>query len=84
MNHLSFFVNIVFSYGSSNQAYVLFSDADKARKHGLDEFVTADPCKYDHADHFKLLQTLTLDYRLNVTYTQLVSHVSVNHGLCRP
>ena len=47
-------------------------DADRARKHGLDEFVQANPCRFDHADLFKTLQTLTLDYRLNDAYTCLV------------
>jgi len=46
-------------------------DADRARKHGLDEYVQADPCRSDHAYLFKTLQTLTLDYRLNDAYTCL-------------
>lgn len=49
------------------------ADADRARKHGLDEYVTADPCKFNHASLFKTLQTLTLDYRLNDAYTCLVA-----------
>ena len=52
-------------------------DADRARKHGLDEYVTADPCKFNHANLFKTLQTLTLDYRLNDAYTCLVSREPV-------
>jgi hypothetical protein len=55
-------------------------DADRARKHGLDEFVQADPCSYNHAELFKILQTLTLDYRLNDTYTCLVCQVKINTG----
>nr|XP_018896820.1 PREDICTED: calcium-dependent secretion activator isoform X5 [Bemisia tabaci] len=46
-------------------------DADKARKHGMEEFISADPCKFDHASLFKTLQTLTLDYRLNDPYCSL-------------
>ncbi|GAU94345.1 hypothetical protein RvY_06135-2 [Ramazzottius varieornatus] len=46
-------------------------DADKARKHGMDEFIQADPCQFDHADLFKILQTLTLDYRLNDMFASL-------------
>ncbi|KAK2147526.1 hypothetical protein LSH36_548g01000 [Paralvinella palmiformis] len=46
-------------------------DADKARKLGLDQFVQADPCKFNHHHFFKVLQTLTLDYRLNDAYTCL-------------
>ncbi|KAL1130036.1 hypothetical protein AAG570_012979 [Ranatra chinensis] len=46
-------------------------DADRARKHGMEEFISADPCKFDHASLFKMLQTLTLDYRLNDPYCSL-------------
>ncbi|XP_013399919.1 calcium-dependent secretion activator 1 [Lingula anatina] len=46
-------------------------DADRARKHGLDDFVLAEPYKFDHAVLFKKLQTLTLDYRLEDAYTCL-------------
>lgn len=52
---------------------VCWSDVDRARKHGLDEFVQAEPSKYDHADFFRSLQSLTLDYRLNDAFTCLVS-----------
>jgi hypothetical protein len=48
------------------------ADADRARKHGLDEFVQANPVMFDHHDLFAMLQTLTLDYRLNDAYTCLV------------
>jgi len=47
-------------------------DADKARKHGLDEFVQASPSKFDHHEFFSLLQRLTLDYRLSDQFTCLV------------
>lgn len=53
------------------------TDADRARKHGLDEFVQAYPCDFDHHDFFKMLQTLTLDYRLNDAYTCLVRHLEL-------
>ena len=53
--------------------HVPVTDADRARKHGLDEFVQANPCVFDHHELFKILQTLTLDYRLNDAYTCLVS-----------
>ena len=45
---------------------------DKARKLGLDEFVQANPSKFQHAELFRSLQKLTLDYRLNDIYTCLV------------
>ncbi|XP_044742192.1 calcium-dependent secretion activator isoform X2 [Chrysoperla carnea] len=46
-------------------------DADRARKHGMEDFISADPCTFDHASLFKLLQNLTLDYRLNDPYCSL-------------
>ncbi|XP_015112317.1 calcium-dependent secretion activator isoform X2 [Diachasma alloeum] len=46
-------------------------DADRARKHGMEDFISADPCKFDHATIFKFLQNLTLDYRLNDPYCSL-------------
>jgi len=52
---------------------LFLTDADRARKHGLDEFVQANPCTFEHHDFFMTLQTLTLDYRLNDAYTCLVS-----------
>ncbi|XP_053378000.1 calcium-dependent secretion activator 1-like isoform X21 [Mercenaria mercenaria] len=56
---------------SNTQISRMQGDADRARKHGLDEFVQAYPCDFDHHDFFKMLQTLTLDYRLNDAYTCL-------------
>ncbi|XP_074661800.1 calcium-dependent secretion activator 1-like isoform X2 [Tubulanus polymorphus] len=56
---------------SNSQISRMQGDADRARKHGLDEFVQADPCAFHHHDLFKVLQTLTLDYRLNDAYTCL-------------
>lgn len=58
---------------SQNSAFAKTAGDDKAKKHGMEDFVTADPCKYDHATLFKLLQSLTLDYRLNDPYASLVS-----------
>lgn len=46
-------------------------DADKARKHGLDEFVTSVPGNFDHHDLFQVLQRLTLEHRLNDQFTSL-------------
>ncbi|XP_076448104.1 calcium-dependent secretion activator 1-like [Babylonia areolata] len=56
---------------SNTQISRMQGDADRARKHGLDEFVLANPCHFSHSDLFKMLQTLTLDYRLGDTYTCL-------------
>ncbi|XP_026839101.1 calcium-dependent secretion activator isoform X3 [Drosophila erecta] len=46
-------------------------DADKARKHGMEDFISTDPCNFDHATLFKTLQNLTLEYRLNDPYASL-------------
>ncbi|XP_029105777.1 calcium-dependent secretion activator 1-like isoform X2 [Scleropages formosus] len=46
-------------------------DADRAQKHGMDEFISANPCSFDHASLFEILQRLTLDYRLNDSYSCL-------------
>lgn len=52
---------------------ILFcTDADRARKHGMEDFISADPCQFDHASLFKTLQNLTLEYRLNDPYCSLV------------
>lgn len=48
-------------------------DADKARKHGMEDFISADPCTFDHATIFRILQSLTLDFRLNDPYASLVN-----------
>ncbi|XP_042363466.1 calcium-dependent secretion activator 1-like isoform X6 [Plectropomus leopardus] len=42
--------------------------ADRAQKHGMDEFISANPCSFDHASLFEMLQRLTLDHRLNDTF----------------
>ncbi|XP_069793259.1 calcium-dependent secretion activator 1 isoform X2 [Narcine bancroftii] len=45
--------------------------ADRAQKHGMDEFISANPCTFDHATLFETLQRLTLDHRLNDSYSCL-------------
>ncbi|XP_006783159.1 calcium-dependent secretion activator 1 isoform X3 [Neolamprologus brichardi] len=42
--------------------------ADRAQKHGMDEFISANPCSFDHATLFEMMQRLTLDHRLNDTF----------------
>lgn len=54
----------------------IITDADRARKHGMEEYISADPCKYDHHNLFKNLQTQTLDFRLADPYCSLVSERS--------
>ncbi|XP_076236618.1 calcium-dependent secretion activator 1 isoform X2 [Calliopsis andreniformis] len=46
-------------------------DADRAKKHGMEDYISADPCKFDHHILFKFLQNLILDYRLNDPYCSL-------------
>ncbi|KAM6152822.1 calcium-dependent secretion activator 2 isoform 17-T17 [Erethizon dorsatum] len=46
-------------------------DADRFQKHDMDEFISANPCKLDHAFLFRILQRQTLDHRLNDSYSCL-------------
>ncbi|KRZ67921.1 Calcium-dependent secretion activator [Trichinella papuae] len=41
------------------------SGDEQAKKLGIDEFIQADPVKSPHEQYFALLQSLTLNYRLN-------------------
>ena len=50
------------------------TDTDRARKHGMEEYISADPVKFEHAQIFKYLQTLTLDFRLSDPFCSLVNH----------
>lgn len=51
----------------------LSADTDRGQRHGMDEFISANPCRYDHASLFKVLQQQTLEHRLNDSYSCLVS-----------
>ncbi|XP_037078601.1 LOW QUALITY PROTEIN: calcium-dependent secretion activator-like, partial [Pollicipes pollicipes] len=56
----------VMSQGKNTTLSKLQGDADRARKHGMDEFISADPCKFDHASLFQFLQAPELlEHRLN-------------------
>lgn len=50
-----------------------WTDADRAQKHGMDEFISSNPCNFDHASLFETVQRLTLDHRLNDSYSCLAS-----------
>jgi hypothetical protein len=52
---------------------LVFLDSDRSKKLGFDEYIQSDPCKFDHHDLFKTLQTATLDYRLSDPYCSLVN-----------
>ncbi|XP_056293025.1 calcium-dependent secretion activator 1 isoform X1 [Pseudoliparis swirei] len=45
--------------------------ADRAQKHGMDEFISANPSNFDHGSLFEMVQRLTLDHRLNDSYSCL-------------
>ncbi|VVD05998.1 unnamed protein product, partial [Leptidea sinapis] len=49
----------------------IMGDADKARKHGMEDYIQADPCTFDHHQLFSTLQSLTLKYRLQDPYCSL-------------
>ncbi|XP_076620487.1 calcium-dependent secretion activator 1 isoform X2 [Colletes latitarsis] len=44
---------------------------DRVKKHGMEDYISADPCKFDHHGLFKFLQNLILDYRLNDPFCSL-------------
>ncbi|XP_062402190.1 calcium-dependent secretion activator 1 isoform X6 [Sardina pilchardus] len=45
--------------------------ADRAQKHGMDEFISANPCSFDHAALFEMVQRLTLEHRINDSFASL-------------
>ncbi|KFO22586.1 Calcium-dependent secretion activator 1 [Fukomys damarensis] len=54
--------------------------ADRAQKHGMDEFISSNPCNFDHASLFEMVQRLTLDHRLNDSYSCLAkSNLYLKH-----
>lgn len=64
------------SYISLNGVFLYMykrTDADRAQKHGMDEFISSNPCNFDHASLFEMVQRLTLDHRLNDSYSCLAS-----------
>merc|ERR1719431_1602890 len=46
-------------------------DADRARKHGMEEYIAADPITFDHHALFSKLQNLSLDWRLQDPFASL-------------
>merc|ERR1719234_2585339 len=57
--------------GKSNSMNKTQGDADKARKHGMEEYIAADPITFEHHALFKKLQSLSLDWRLNDPFASL-------------
>lgn len=50
-------------------------DHDRARKHGLEDLIQADPSTFNHHVLFEKLQNLTLTHRLNDSYSCLVCYI---------
>ena len=48
------------------------ADNDRARKHGMEEFIALDPVTADHHNMFNDLQKWSLDWRLKDPYASLV------------
>jgi len=47
------------------------SEADRARKHGMEEYIAADPIGFTHHELFSKLQKLSLEWRLNDPFASL-------------
>lgn len=63
---------------SSFSLFRLHGDAERARKHGMQEFITADPCAAPHHLLFRLLQSFTVTYRLQDPVVSLGKLTSLN------
>lgn len=55
------------------QSSLIHFQGDSERKHGMEEFIGADPITFDHALLFKKLQSFSLEWRLHDPYSSLVS-----------
>ena len=58
---------------SSLKMGVFTADTDRARKHGMEEFIAQDPVNADHHTMFSDLQKWSLDWRLIDPFASLVS-----------
>ncbi|XP_066579858.1 calcium-dependent secretion activator 2 isoform X3 [Amia ocellicauda] len=45
--------------------------SERSQKHGMDEFISAMPCKFGHAALFRVLQKQTLQHRMNDSFSCL-------------
>ncbi|XP_050731223.1 calcium-dependent secretion activator-like isoform X4 [Eriocheir sinensis] len=61
----------VMPQGKNSTLSKIQGDADKAKKHGMDEYISADPVRFDHHNLFRVLQSQTLEYRLGDPYCSL-------------
>lgn len=56
---------------STASQLVSSGDGDKVKKNQMEEFIQTDPSVLNHNDFFKLLQSSTLEYRLNDPFCSL-------------
>ncbi|KAK8375190.1 hypothetical protein O3P69_012656 [Scylla paramamosain] len=61
----------VMPQGKNSTLSKIQGDADKAKKHGMDKYIGADPVRFDHHNLFRILQGQTLEYRLVDPYCSL-------------
>ncbi|CAF1368348.1 unnamed protein product [Didymodactylos carnosus] len=59
----------------------VFLHSDRSKKLGFNEYIQSDPCKFEHHDLFKYLQTATLDFQLSDLNCSLKNIVHVRHCL---
>ena len=70
-NKHNLYAKIVFAiYNSIFSRHI--AETDRSRKHGMEEYINADPITFDHHKFFQHLQRLSLDWRLNDPYASLV------------
>ena len=51
----------------------ILAENDRSRKHGMEEYINADPITFEHHKYFEYLQVQCLDWRLCDPYASLVS-----------
>ena len=54
-------------------SYPIIDENDRSRKHGMEEYINADPITFEHHKYFEYLQRQCLDWRLLDPYASLVS-----------
>lgn len=52
--------------------YVSCSGLDPSQRQGVEELISAPPCRFDHAALFTILQKNTLQHRMNDSFSCLV------------
>ena len=72
---VTFVVYRLAEFGVPKLKIKISADADRARKHGMEEYIAADPITMDHHDLFQELQRLSLDWRLEDPFASLVNYL---------